>query len=59
MTAIALQSFSARASQSRRLRRRPDPLYCSTNGCTTYLEPSADGRSATCPICGLVRPLRA
>ena len=43
-----------RAQAQRRLRRAAGRrLFCSTNGCTTYLVPDADGRPATCPICGL------
>jgi hypothetical protein len=47
-----------RAQAQRRLRRAAGRrLFCSTNGCTTYLVPDADGRRATCPICGLHRSL--
>ncbi len=50
---------SRRSHAQRRLRRAAaNRLFCSTNGCTTYLLPQADGRSATCPVCGLQRRLR-
>jgi hypothetical protein len=44
----------------RRLRRRSTAagrLYCSTNGCTSYLEVDPASRVATCPICGYTRRL--
>jgi hypothetical protein len=47
-----------RAQAQRRLRRAAGRrLFCSTNGCTTYLVLDADGQLATCPICGLHRSL--
>ena len=49
-----------RAQAQRRLRRAAGRrLFCTTNGCTTYLVPDGDGRRATCPICGLRRSLPA
>jgi hypothetical protein len=49
-----------RAHAQRRLRRAASRrLFCSTNGCTTYLIPEVDGRQAICPICGLRRSLDA
>jgi hypothetical protein len=49
-----------RAQAQRRLRRAAGRrLFCSTNGCTTYLVPDTDWRRATCPICGLRRSLPA
>lgn len=51
--------LSRRAHAQRRLRRTaPRRLFCSTNGCTTYLVPEASGRLAVCPVCGLRRDLR-
>jgi hypothetical protein len=48
----------SRAHAQRRLRRAAGRrLFCSTNGCTTYLVPELDGREAACPICGLRRSL--
>jgi hypothetical protein len=32
-------------------------LFCSTNGCTTFLVPDESGRRAVCPICGLQRAI--
>ena len=49
-----------RAHAQRRLRRAATRrVFCSTNGCTTYLIPELDGRQATCPICGLRRSLES
>ncbi len=42
----------------RRLRRRSTAatrMYCSTNGCTSFLEIDLDTNTAHCPICGLIR----
>ncbi|HYH92347.1 MAG TPA: hypothetical protein VD763_04230 [Candidatus Saccharimonadales bacterium] len=45
----------------RRLRRRASAAtqahrpYCSTNGCTSFLEVDPSTGVATCPICGYVR----
>ena len=50
--------LGTRAQAQRRLRRAAGRrLFCSTNGCTTYLVLDADGRRANCPICGLRRSL--
>jgi hypothetical protein len=50
---------SRRSHAQRRLRRAAaHRLFCSTNGCTTFLIPDDDGRRATCPVCGLRRSLR-
>lgn len=51
--------ISRRSHAQRRLRRAAaNRLFCSTNGCTTYLVPDEDGRRATCPVCGLQRRIR-
>ena len=51
--------ISRRSHAQRRLRRTAaNRLFCSTNGCTTFLVPDEEGRSATCPVCGLQRRLR-
>ncbi|HYM84265.1 MAG TPA: hypothetical protein VEY67_08965 [Candidatus Dormibacteraeota bacterium] len=53
-------AFSGRASAMRRQRRRhanAGRLYCSTNGCTSFLVIDADASVATCPICGYARRL--
>jgi hypothetical protein len=55
----APDSLSRRAMAQRRIRRTaPDRLFCSTNGCATYLVLDEGGRRATCPICGLRRRVR-
>jgi hypothetical protein len=51
-------SLSQRSQAQRRLRRTaPQRLFCSTNGCTTFLVPDDSGDRAVCPICGLHRAL--
>jgi hypothetical protein len=56
------QSTSARAGAIRRMRRRssapsanPGRIFCSTNGCASFLELDPTTGIATCPICGLRR----
>jgi len=49
-----------RAASMRRLRRRvagPGRLFCSTNGCASFLEIDADRHEAICPVCGYRRQL--
>ena len=44
----------------RRLRRRvtgSGRLFCSTNGCASFLEIDVDGHMAICPVCGYRRQL--
>lgn len=50
-------NFSQHASARRRIRRTAGNhrLYCTTNGCTTYLQPDPAGQTASCPICGASR----
>jgi hypothetical protein len=58
MSRSTQSSVTGRASAMRRLRRRAaasSNLYCSTNGCTSYLELDPAGGVARCPICGYVR----
>jgi len=53
-------SVVGRSAAMRRQRRRAhasDRLYCSTNGCASFLELDAEHGVATCPVCGLVRRL--
>jgi len=51
--------ISRRSHAQRRLRRAANQrLFCTTNGCTTFLEPDESGRRATCPVCGLKRSIR-
>lgn len=58
-TPHAPDSLSRRSMAQRRIRRTAaNRLFCSTNGCATYLVPDVDGRRATCPICGLQRTIR-
>ena len=49
-----------RASSMRRMRRRAvaaTRLYCSTNGCTSFLVIDETGSTANCEICGYTRRL--
>ncbi|HEY5629217.1 MAG TPA: hypothetical protein VIR16_06870 [Candidatus Limnocylindrales bacterium] len=49
-----------RASSMRRMRRRAAQatrLYCSTNGCTSYLVIDETASTAHCEICGYTRRL--
>jgi hypothetical protein len=59
MSTRAMRSASAmpaRTSSSRRIRRtNHNRLFCSTNGCASFLQLDAASGLATCPICGLVR----
>lgn len=51
-------AVARRLSDRRRARRRRRPgrdLYCQTNGCTTFLVPDPDRKTATCPVCGARR----
>lgn len=51
-------SVSQRTHAQRRLRRSASHrLFCSTNGCTTFLVPDESGERAVCPICGLQRSM--
>jgi hypothetical protein len=55
-------SLAGRQTAMRRMRRRTSaagtgvrPPYCSTNGCTSFLDVDPTTGAATCPICGYVR----
>jgi hypothetical protein len=49
-------AMSARANSTRRIRRtQHNHLYCSTNGCASFLQLDPSTGIATCPICGLTR----
>lgn len=53
-------SVAGRSVAMRRLRRRAataNRLYCSTNGCTSYLVVDAATGVARCEICGYTRRL--
>ncbi len=53
-------ALSRRSHAQRRLRRAASSrLFCSTNGCTTFLVPADGGGRAVCPVCGLERKLRS
>ena len=55
-TMRAPAAFAARASSARRIRRtNHNHLFCSTNGCASFMRLDPDTGVATCPICGLVR----
>ena len=55
-TPHASADLSRRSRAQRRLRRAAAyRLFCSTNGCATFLEPDISGRRAVCPVCGLER----
>jgi hypothetical protein len=59
-TPHAPDTLSRRSLSQRRIRRTAgNRLFCSTNGCTTYLLPDEVGGGATCPVCGLRRRLRS
>lgn len=56
----ATMNLSQRAGAMRRQRRRThavSPLYCSTNGCASFLELDPTSGVAICPVCGYVRRL--
>ena len=62
LTRTTTTNLSSRAASIRRLRRRAASasggrLYCSTNGCTSFLELDAATGIASCPICGYRRHL--
>jgi hypothetical protein len=63
LTRSAANAAVGRASAMRRMRRRTanansNRLYCSTNGCTSFLVLDDTGSTATCHICGYTRRLR-
>jgi hypothetical protein len=58
MTRTTTSSVAGRSVAMRRMRRRASTstrLFCSTNGCTSYLIVDPATNVATCPICGLTR----
>jgi len=60
MSRTTTASVTGRSAAMRRLRRRSQAAgrpYCSTNGCTSFLEVDVVTRIATCPICGYARRL--
>lgn len=53
-------STVGRSASMRRMRRMAGAggrLYCSTNGCTSYLELRPEAHEAICPVCGYRRRL--
>jgi hypothetical protein len=60
LTRATTNAVAHRASSMRRMRRRAvaaNRLYCSTNGCTSFLVIDDTGSTATCEICGYTRRL--
>ncbi len=60
LTRATTTNLSFRAASMRRLRRRvasTSRLYCSTNGCTSFLEIDTQSKVATCHVCGYQRRL--
>jgi hypothetical protein len=63
MTRSATTTVTGRASAMRRLRRRSHKaqtagrLFCSTNGCASFLDLDTEAGVARCSICGYVRRL--
>ena len=60
LTRSAANAAVGRASAMRRMRRRSanantSRLYCSTNGCTSFLVIDEAATVATCQICGFTR----
>lgn len=56
--ATTTTNLNGRARSMRRQRRRSNgrgKLYCSTNGCASFLELDPATGIATCPICGYTR----
>lgn len=54
-TMRAQSALSYRSGSSRRIRRLSQRLYCTTNGCTTFLEIDRGHAIALCPVCGATR----
>ena len=60
LTRATTNAVAHRASSMRRMRRRvvnANRLYCSTNGCTSFLVVDEIGQVAHCEICGYTRRL--
>jgi len=60
LSRAATTAAAGRSSSMRRLRRRASTvnrLFCSTNGCASFLVVDEATNVATCPICGLTRPV--
>jgi hypothetical protein len=60
LSRTATSAVASRASSMRRMRRRAvhaNRLYCSTNGCTSFLFIDQAAGVARCEICGYTRKL--
>lgn len=60
LTRATTNAVAYRASSIRRMRRRAvaaTRLYCSTNGCTSYLVLDEQSGVARCEICGYSRTI--
>jgi hypothetical protein len=61
LTRATTNSVAYRSSSMRRMRRRAvnatTRLYCSTNGCTSFLVIDETAGIAQCEICGYIRRL--
>lgn len=60
LTRASTNAVAHRASSMRRMRRRTvaaTRLYCSTNGCTSFLVLDESSNIAHCEICGYTRHL--
>ncbi|HEY3336420.1 MAG TPA: hypothetical protein VGK16_14400 [Candidatus Limnocylindrales bacterium] len=61
LTRATTNSVAYRSSSMRRMRRRAvnatTRLYCSTNGCTSFLVIDETAGIAHCEICGYIRRL--
>jgi len=58
MSRSTTSSIAGRATAMRRLRRRAGAasrLYCSTNGCASFLDLDPAAGVARCSVCGFVR----
>ncbi len=61
LTRATTNAVAYRASSMRRMRRRATNattrIYCSTNGCTSFLVLDENSGIAQCEICGFTRTL--
>jgi hypothetical protein len=52
----SVSPMTAHANSARRIRRtNHNHLYCSTNGCASFMQLDPASGVAKCPICGLER----
>jgi hypothetical protein len=60
LTRATTNAVAYRQSSMRRMRRRTTAatrLYCSTNGCTSFLVIDEESGVAHCEICGFIRKI--